>query len=358
MSKVKLLRKSASPARKATLNSRWQRPLDDHIIALAPSPPAGQWLAAATVSGPIYLIDSDGGEIRRSFPGHGFGTMALAWHPNGTILASAGQDGKVRLWDVISGEQTGEMAGGTAWVEHVAWLPAANNRRAPLLAAAAGRTLRIWDESGDLVQEYPKHSSTIAHIQWHAPRNELALASYGVLTVRNPDRPDQVRELPWKGSSLVIAWSPDGNYIATGDQDSTVHFWITATGHDLQMWGYPTKVRELAWDHTSRYLATGGGNTVIVWDCGGKGPEGTTPRSLKGHEDGLSVLTYQHKGPLLASGGQDGLVMLWAPPDQEKELGYLARPSPISQLLWLPDDRHLAVGLANGMVELFAVNRN
>ena len=116
MSKVKLLRKSAPPARKATLNSRWQRPLDDHIIALAWSPPAGQWLAAATVSGPIYLIDSEQGELRRSFPGHGFGTMALAWHPDGATLASAGQDGKVRLWDVISGEQTGELAGGADWV--------------------------------------------------------------------------------------------------------------------------------------------------------------------------------------------------------------------------------------------------
>ncbi|MCE7979553.1 MAG: WD40 repeat domain-containing protein [Caldilinea sp. CFX5] len=356
MSKVKLLRKPA-PAKNATatLRSCWQRPLDDHIIALAWSPPAGQWLAAATVSGPIYLIDSEGGEVHRRLPGHGFGTMALAWHPNGSTLASAGQDGKVRLWDVVSGEQTGELAGGAAWVEHVAWLPAHDNRRAPLLAAAAGRTLRIWDESGELVQEYPKHSSTIAHIQWHAPRNELAITSYGLLTVRNPDQPDALRELPWKGSSLVIAWSPDGNYIATGDQDSTVHFWITATGHDLQMWGYPTKVRELAWDHTSRYLATGGSDTVIIWDCGGKGPEGTKPHMLKGHEDTLSVLTYQHKGPLLASGGNDGLVMLWSPLRQKKELCHVARPAPISQLLWLPDDGRLAAGMANGMVELFIV---
>lgn len=357
MSKVKLLRKPAPQKTvTASLHTYWQRPLDDHIIALAWSPPTGQWLAAATVSGPIYLIDTLQGEIRRSFPGHGFGTMALAWHPNGFILASAGQDGKVRLWDVISGEQTAELSGGAAWVEHIAWLPAQDTHRAPFLASAAGRTLRIWDENGELVQEYPNHSSTIAHMQWHQSRNELALASYGVLTLRNPDQPDSVRALPWKGSSLVIAWSPDGKYIATGDQDSTVHFWITATGHDLQMWGYPTKVRELAWDHTSRYLATGGSNTVIIWDCGGQGPEGSKPQMLKGHEDALSVLTYQHKGVLLASGGHDGLVMLWSPSQQTKELCYVARPAPISQLCWLPDDRYLAMGRDDGVVELLAVN--
>ena len=351
MPKVKLLRKQAS----ATLRSRWQLPLDDHIIALAWAPPAGKWLAAATVSGPIYLIDTTQGQIVRRFAGHGFGTMALAWHPNGFILASAGQDGKVRLWDVNSGEQTAALAGGAAWVEHIAWLPSHNKLRTPWLASSAGRTLRIWDETGNLQQEYPNHSSTIAHMQWHQPRNELALASYGVLTVRNPDQPDTLRELPWKGSSLVIAWSPDGKYIATGDQDSTVHFWITATGQDLQMWGYPTKVRELAWDQTSRYLATGGSDTVIVWDCGGKGPEGTTPRTLKGHEASLSVLAYQHKGALLASGGNDGLMMLWSPVQQQTALCHWACPSPISQLHWLPDDRHLAVGTDGGMVELFAV---
>ncbi|MEZ4728613.1 MAG: hypothetical protein R3E79_15880 [Caldilineaceae bacterium] len=357
MSKVKLLRKPAGKAPKVSLTSLWQLAIDDHVIALEWAPPDGKWLAAAAVSGPIYLIDTVQGQIVRRLAGHGFGTTALAWHPNGFVLASAGQDGKARLWDVISGEQAAELAGGAAWVEHVAWLPAQGNRRLPLLATAAGRVLRIWDEQGELLQECANHSSTIAHMQWHKPRNELALASYGVLTVRNPDQPDVVRELAWKGSSLVVAWSPDGQYIATGDQDSTVHFWITATGKDLQIWGYPTKVRELAWDHTSRYLATGGSDTVIVWDCSGKGPEGTKPRTLTGHEDGLSVLAYQHRGPLLASGGQDGLVMLWSPTEQAKELAYIARPTPISQLAWLPDDQCLVVGTDGGTVERLAVAR-
>lgn len=356
MSKVKLFRKKElKPTRQATLRSQWQAHIEDHVIALAWSPPAGRWLAAAAVSGPIFLIDTRRGEILRCFRGHHPGTMALAWHPNGSILASAGQDGQVRLWDVISGEQIVELAGGAVWVEQVAWLPARNGRRPPYLATAASRILRIWSETGELLQEYRDHSSTIAHMQWHPPRNELALTTYEVLTVRNPDQPAMVRQLPWKGSSLVVAWSPDGKYIATGDQDATVHFWITATGNDLQMWGYPTKVRELAWDHTSRYLATGGSDTVIVWDCGGKGPEGTTPRTLKGHEATLSVLAYQHKGALLASGGNDGLIMLWSPVQQTQALGRAACPAPISQLSWLPDDRHLVVGTDDGVVELLTV---
>ncbi len=354
MSKIKLRRPKAL-LKKAKLRSKWQSNINDYVIALEPAPGKSNWLAAAAVGGPIFLFDSERGVMEHSLPGHALGAMGLAWHPNGQTLASCGQDGTARLWDAASGAQIAEVDAGGSWVENVAWLPAQDNSRPPLLATAAGRILRIWNEEGELLQEFTDHSSTIAHMQWHAPRNELALTSYGVLTIRNPDQPDDVRKLSWKGSSLVVAWSPDGNYIATGDQDSTVHFWITETGQDLQMWGYPTKVRELAWNHTSRYLATGGSENAIVWDCAGKGPEGTEPTTLAGHEDWLSILAYQHHGAMLASAGHDGLLMLWLPNQQKEELAYFAYPTPISQMAWLPNDRRIAVGTDDGTVELLTV---
>lgn len=42
-----------------------------------------------------------------------------------------------------------------------------------------------------------------------------------------------------------MAWSPDGRYLSHGNQDATVHFWIVATGRELQMTGYPSKVAQL-----------------------------------------------------------------------------------------------------------------
>ena len=40
------------------------------------------------------------------------------------------------------------------------------------------------------------------------------------------------------------------------------------------MYGFPTKVLELSWNSTGRWLATGGSSSVILWDCSGKGPAG------------------------------------------------------------------------------------
>ena len=126
------------------------------------------------------------------------------------------------------------------------------------------------------------------------------------LAIWKYDEPEPLSAFKWKGSMLSLAWSPDGRYIATGDQDSTFHFWIVKTGEDLMMYGYPTKVRDMSWDSVGRYRATGGGPQVTVWDCSGKGPEGRKPLSLDRRRSLITALAFRPSGPVLAVGGQTG----------------------------------------------------
>ncbi len=328
----------------------WQVNLEDYVIKLAWSPD-GQWLAAAAIEGPITLFEGATGEMARVLPGHEFGTTTLAWQPEGDLLASAGQDGQVRLWDALTGLERATRPGGAAWVEHLAWSPSGD-----VLASAAGKVLRLWSPEGELRFETGDHSSTIAGLAWRPKGRDLATIAYGGVTLRTAEAPEQARTFKWKGSSLALAWSPNGRFIATGDQDSTVHFWYSDSGQDLQMWGYPTKVRELSWHHSSRYLATGGGPTPIVWDCSGRGPEGTKPKMLEQHQDYLTMLAYQHRGPLLASAGQDGLVVIWEPEQRQRPMARHEFASPVGQIAWSPDDGRLAVGEEGGLVTVLAVD--
>lgn len=334
----------------ATVESVWRRPIDDHVQALAWSP-SGDVLAAAAIGGPIWLYDAASGETLHEMTGHGFGTTAIAWSPDGSLLASCGQDGKVRLWDSGTGECRVAMDGGSSWVERVAWCATR-----PILASAAGKRLRLWSPDGELLREFVDHPSTIADIAWKPGADHITAAAYGGLTIWSPDANEPVVRHEWQGSTLVIAWSPDATYIATGDQDSTVHFWIARTGDDLQMWGYPMKVRELAWNFTSRYLATGGGATVIVWDCSGRGPEGTKPLSLNGHDMPITELAFQHAGGVLASAGLDGAVVLWRPARGRSKLAAWHYDDGVSHIAWSPDDRFLAVGTDVGDVDLVRID--
>lgn len=333
------------------LKLAWKHGLTDHIIAVAWSSD-GKHVAAAEVSGPISVFDS-GGKLLHTLPGHGFGTTAIAWQPGGNLLASAGQDGKVRLWDTIAGSETAAMAGGAAWVETLAWHPSGG-----LLAVGAGKKVRVWGIAGDLVRELPPQAGTVMDLAWQPGANLLTVLAYGAARVYDPATSDQpARAFEWKGSPLKMAWSPDGKVLAHGNQDATVHFWYAASGADLQMYGYPTKVRELSWDFTSRYLATGGGEMPCIWDsqAGSNGPEGSKPQMLEGHEDVLTAVAWQHHGYLLASTGADGRLILWQPGNKKApRIGqFRFESSAASTFAWSPDDRLIAVGSAGGTVAIF-----
>ena len=341
-----------SRVRTGGLRSLWKAGSPGYVEALAFS--RNGLLAAASVEGPLTLLGKERGEPRIELPGHGFGSTDLSFSPDGSALASAGQDGTARLWDTRDGLERARLDCGSAWVSSVAFSSGGR-----YLAAAAGRRVRLWKVGRggcELLWESSDHASTVTGLRWRpGSSSELASASYGGLALYKPDGPEPVRRFEWKGSTLTIAWSPNGKYVATGDQDSTVHFWIHDTGEDLQMFGYPTKVRELSWSPASRYLATGGGPLVTVWDCSGKGPAGTAPISLEAHEDFLTGLAYQNKGPLLASCAEDGLVVLWEPGAGESSLAAADLQSPATRLAFSSDDRRLAAGDQAGGLAVYEV---
>jgi WD40 repeat protein len=337
-------RQSTAPA----IPQIWQSSLDESALSVDWSA-SGLWLAAASAIGTVYIFEAASGNCFQQLSAHLFGATQVAWHPRDDRFATAGKDGFVRLWDAGPDGLVKELNCGAEWVEHIAW---SDNGR--LLATAAGRRLRVWTKDGELVQEYPDHSNTIAAIAWKTGAEELASACYGRLQFWTPDSSEALRTFSWKGSMLSLAWSPDGRHLCHGNQDATVHFWIVKTGKELQMWGYPSKVRELAWDHRSRYLATGGGSSITVWDCSGKGPANTKPIVLNFHRLLVTHFAYQHAGGLLASGCHQGQLALWKPSKRTEPDAVAALPAAITGVSWSPEDRRVAAIAEDGSVAVFS----
>ena len=70
--------------------------------------------------------------------------------------------------------------------------------------------------------------------------------------------------------------------------------------------------KHLSFDHTGRWLATGGGHDASIWDCSGAGPEGRAPGMFP-HDGPVCAVAFQHAHGLLATASEDGAVQLWSP---------------------------------------------
>lgn len=325
----------------------WLRPLNDPIAAISGSPD-GSRLAALTTDGQLAILEAASGDVIHRFTAHEGGAFQVAWHPKESVIASAGQDGRVRLWDPATGSETESIEAGAAWVDNLAWSPSG-----AYLAAGAGRRLTLWSHARRTVlHNLSDHRSTITALEWRRDERAVAVACYGTVRFYLPESGKIAETLPWKTSLISLALSPDNRWVAAGTQEQSVQIWELPyrEGEELAMSGYPAKVRELAWHHSGRYLATGGGEGIMVWDCGGKGPAGTSPRILEGHTGRVSILRYPLQGHTLASGGQDGNVLFWNAGKSTTALRQVSAGSPVTALQWNAAAQAVAFGCHDGTV--------
>jgi WD40 repeat protein len=345
------------------LTRTWGTQLDDYVIDLAWSP-AGRALATASAAGPVVLFDAQGARLH-ALPGHADGTNAVAWSPgaqgvakdqrtDNPILASGGQDGRVRFWDACTGRQTVETEiAPAAWVEHLVWRPAATDlaagSRNRVLAAAAGRRLSLLNTDGSILHTFADAPKTLSALAWNPRGGAIAVAYYGGVCLWDTDGFHARREYGYGSSISALVWSPDGRWLVAGAQDNAVHLWVPEEGQEFHMSGYETKVRELSFSHDSRWLATGGARDACVWDCSGTGPEGREPLTLA-HSDRVCAVAFQHSHGLLATAAVNNELELWCPACQQPLVAIVRLTAPASKIAWSPDDTLLAIGSQKGGV--------
>jgi WD40 repeat protein len=375
----------------------WTIELDDYITSLVWSPD-GSALAAATASGVIAVVRAHDGSTQQYIQAHDAPITQLAWSPDGKQLASAAHDGVAKLWNPLNelpDHPQGNLiavlpctAHRHSWVEHLAWCA-----HGELLATAAGKHLSLWNATGEMICAAHDFARTISAIAWSPALQPLqsftlAVASYGsvrlydlaafVALVQSTSH-DELREetqdklqaefthnipsslhpattLQLPSAALTLQWSPDGAILAAGLQDNAVQFWRAPFSDETSsaMRGYPEKISQLAFDASSTLLATPSSRGVIVWSFLGGGPEGTAPLVIEGHFERVTQARFQHNGSLLATADETGLILISQPSSSDRPLRAETYQQEISQLAWSFDDRWLAIGTAEGLVDVWS----
>jgi len=120
--------------------------------------PDGRILASAGNDRTVRLWDVATGNERTLLEGHTHAVAAVAFSPDGQTLASASLDGTVKLWDVAAGKLRNSLRGHTDWVRSVAFTPDGRT----LVSASTDGTLRLWDlADGETWPIFGEHELTL-----------------------------------------------------------------------------------------------------------------------------------------------------------------------------------------------------
>ena len=302
--------------------------LDHGRVSSVAFSPNGEYIASGGKDGKVRLWYVEGGKQKGPALDHGVGVSSVAFSPNGQRIVSGGKDGKVRLWDIESGKQKGPALDHVVGVSSVAFSP--NGQR--IVSGGEDGSVRLWDiESGETISRPLRYE-----LWWRSLLNMRLFNKYE------------------RGAVLSVAFSRDGNYIASGDEDGTVRLWDAKRPTQIGVLndGYKELALSVAFSWNGKYIASGRNDgTVRLWDA--KSREAIAP--TLDHGESVWSVAFSRDGKYIASGGRDGTVRLWYVEGGKQKGPALDHGEFVWRVAFSPKGEYIASGGQDGKVRLWNV---
>jgi WD40 repeat protein len=295
--------------------------LDGPGFALAYSEKDGMLVAACERRSLHYwlrpaLLGVRGGESQTPFvfAGHQAPITALAWN-GGPLLASAGADRQILLWNMPAGTVKATLTGHAGIVRALAMSPDGQ----VLASAGDDKIIHIWNlADGQLLRKLEGHTDWITCLTFSPDGVYLASAGYEPVARiwellgagKLPGGPGPaIAPAGQINHCLALAFSPDGKQIAVGGTDMHVRIFNLADGSLARdMTGHGSAVTALAFHPSGTVVISGSKDrTVRIWNYA----NGQPFKVLEGHTSWVQGLTLLEQGTMIASVGADQTVRVW-----------------------------------------------
>jgi len=334
----------------------------------------------------VKIYDAESGIILKSLTGHEAYIASVAISTDGKLIASGALDGSVIIWDVSTGDPLLRLAGHTRAIEELTFSPHGNW----LVTAGDDAALRIWDVmTGDLLQEYTDFTGVVVSVTFSPDGKQLAfsddslhvwqfdsettkdeniITSHEIFTIpaASSDRfsPDgkilagrgglgiklwdastgrEILTLAGQKNVNGLAFSPDGESLASTNGDGTIKMWNLAPGNEKVTVLVPAAefgTRVVYAPNEQAILTNGGDGTATVWSA----ESGEALLTVHGHDLEVLNIAFSSDGKRLATGSDDGTAIIWDAVTGQKLLTLPAHEDSVRDIIFSPNGDLIATG--------------
>lgn len=328
------------------------------------------WRIAPTAEARHRLLVAVASPDRAVLTGHGADITALAFSPDGKIIASGSTDGTARLWDAASHRQLGAPILPPPAQGSCVNLPVrvALSPDGRLVASTCMATVWFWDVATHRRVGRPLHTRNAVSAIAFAPDGRTFATGddqgdirlWDAAAGRPPaDIPASTATRAGRGHTIYsitgVVFSADGKRLVTGSADGTARLWDAATSDQVGavFAGHTKGINDIALSPDGATLATAGGDgTVRLWSMATHRQVGR-PLTASGGKAPFEGVAFSPDGKRLVTAGSDGRARIWDTAGHQ-QLGNALGGNlvPLKRVAFSPDGRLLGVAGDDGAVRL------
>ncbi|KAJ5239370.1 hypothetical protein N7468_003989 [Penicillium chermesinum] len=350
------------------------------ILVTSFSPVSSSTMVSGSGDATARIWDCDTGTPLHTLKGHTSWVLAVAYSPNGAMIATGSMDNSVRIWDPKKGQALGgPLKGHSKWITNMAWEPyhLQESGHPRLASASKDSTVRIWDvvsRHTDHVLSGHKSSVTCTIKIWnpkdgtllqtlaaHAHRvNHLALSTDFVLRTAYHDH---TRKVPEGEAEKVAAARKRFEQAATvngkiverlvsASDDFTMYLWEPSTSSKpvARLLGHQKEVNYVTFSPDMSLIASAGfDNHVKLWN----GRDGKFITTFRGHVGAVYQCCFSADSRQLVSSSKDTTLKIWDIRTQKLKMDLPGHRDEVFAVDWAPDGEKVCSGGKDKVVKLW-----